>query len=62
MIIKQSFDLRNEKIKCIVVGGLDKNKNDKIDYIAVMKAEKENDCESMLIFLIESIMELNNVL
>ena len=50
----------DEKIKCIVVGGLDKNQNNIIDYIAVTKAEKENDCESMLIFLIESIMEVNN--
>ena len=30
----------NEKIKCIVVGGLDKNQDDKIDYIAVTKSEK----------------------
>ena len=39
---------------------MDKNHNDKIDYIAVTKAEKEKDCESIYVFPVESIMEVNN--
>ena len=47
------------KLKFIIVGRLDKNQNDKIYYIAVIKAEKENDCESIYVFPVESIMFRN---